>query len=916
MDLEAVLDWLNRLLIAETGQPLSDLQQVIVQQVWQGQKYRTIAHRYGCTEGHVKDVAAELWQVVSAHIGESVSKRNVQTVLPRYLQHLQHDPAQNPTQSLFQDSFQNLLWNLPTVSSQQGSSQADLAQAVQHLGHLQQQDEPSPGPFLSLVSDLSPVDQSVQAKMTANLENLSLDGPGFLGREDSFAYLHQLVKQGHRTIVIQGEGGIGKTTLAQHYLYQTGFELVLELLMAKEPQTITPVEQVVEEWLRQDLGEEPGREFGVSLGRLKRHLNQRSIGILIDNLEPALDHQGRFIAPHAGYRELFRVLSDARVKSVTLITSRDRLCEPGVNVMHYRLPGLSLGAWQQFFNQKIQDFNAQEFDPEVLVAMHQAYGGNAKAMGLLWGTILEDFEGDMVAYWQEYQDHPLSLTDLKNLIVNQVERLLRLDSNAYRVFCRLGCYRYQEIPTVPTLGLTILMWDIDPARHREIITSLRNRSLVESRKGEYWLHPVLRAEAIARLRQDDLQQTTVSIEKIETRTEWEEANRRAARFWSDRITSITTISDAIQALEAYYHFLSIADFEAAGQVLLKSRHNQWGQFLPLSSTLYRMGLIQPVLEAITTVLDRLQFPRFRCELYNILGDLYWITGQIPGAIQCQETTIAMANHSLTELPETSANHHARYSFRMLAIDSHLSIGLYHLDLWDLTTSAQWLRQVIALAENTEHARWAQKATVCLALVEAYLGHDALARTLADRSYQIILQAPSPEYTGRSAYFIQKLGQVYGVLGNIDLAWMLYQQAISFAEESHYIQVKANALKGIAELERTRKNFESAIDYHHRAIGLLEEIGAKCDLADALFQLGVSYLDLINLKLTCSEVIDGDRLNQQPIVEEERLKETAQLRKKCLEVYDRAIQLFHEINAPNQITRVQQLIIRSNLNCKP
>jgi type II secretory pathway predicted ATPase ExeA len=44
--------------------------------------------------------------------------------------------------------------------------------------------------------------------------------PSFLGRETAIAHLHQLQTQHTKIIVIQGEGGIGKTTLAQHYLQQ------------------------------------------------------------------------------------------------------------------------------------------------------------------------------------------------------------------------------------------------------------------------------------------------------------------------------------------------------------------------------------------------------------------------------------------------------------------------------------------------------------------------------------------------------------------------------------------------------------------------------------------------------------------------------------------------------------------------
>ncbi len=98
---------------------------------------------------------------------------------------------------------------------------------------------------------------------------LKLEDNNFIGRTEAIAHLNSLVNQGSKVIVIQGEGGLGKTTLAQQYLQNQGFDLVLELLMAKETQNITPAERVVEEWLKQDFDQEPGVEFGVTLGRLK-----------------------------------------------------------------------------------------------------------------------------------------------------------------------------------------------------------------------------------------------------------------------------------------------------------------------------------------------------------------------------------------------------------------------------------------------------------------------------------------------------------------------------------------------------------------------------------------------------------------------------------------------------------------------
>ena len=250
MDDEAVLVWLDTVIPSKTGEQLSELDKIILKQVWLGRKYLEIADFYGCTEGHAKDVGSRLWKLLSKVMRQKITKSNCRRVLEKCFR------------------------KAGTIS----------------------------GLFDYQVTSYSSLPVEEKELLNEVKEDIN-----FIGRNDAIQRIDDLANLGNKVIVIQGEGGLGKTTLAQQYLHSQEFDVVLELLMAKETQNITSAQRVVEEWLKQDFQQEPGLEFGVTLGRLKRQLQSKRIGILIDNLEPALDGKGRFIKPHRNYIELLRI---------------------------------------------------------------------------------------------------------------------------------------------------------------------------------------------------------------------------------------------------------------------------------------------------------------------------------------------------------------------------------------------------------------------------------------------------------------------------------------------------------------------------------------------------------------------------------------------------------------------------------
>ena len=100
-----------------------------------------------------------------------------------------------------------------------------------------------------------------------------------------------------------------------------------------------------------------------------------------------------------------------------------------------------------------------------------------------------------------------------------------------------------------------------------------------------------------------------------------------------------------------------------------------------------------------------------------------------------------------------------------------------------------------------------------------------------------------------AYVPLLLGRTYKNLENNTKSIEMYQLALAEAEKSNYKQARANVLSNLAEvyrelelqnLELKSKNLDLALSYHFKALNLLQHLEAKCDLAEAYLQLGLTH----------------------------------------------------------------------------
>ncbi|MBE9030245.1 AAA family ATPase [filamentous cyanobacterium LEGE 11480] len=774
MNANQALTWIEAVVFEEMGVQFNELQQNIFTLGWDGATYETIAQQLDYEESYVRDVGSQLFKLLKPVFGAKISKSTFKLIVQKR--------SENRT-----------ITDRPTT-----------------------------------VERNFPLPVSAPATLYPGRSN-------FLGRHGDLASLQQNLVN-HPMVLIHGEGGLGKTTLARKYLEMHDFRILSIWMPAESQAMITPVEVIVEEWLQVEFEFAPGRNFGINLDRLRRCFQQSTtkIGILIDNLEAALDGHGHLAPAHRGYLELLRFLADPALSVVTLITSREQLKEGSVTPINYRLPGLSQAIWQSYFQAHhiaISEATLQE--------IWQACGGNPKAMEILKGTAISEFEGDLEAYWQSCDRNLLINGAVQHLVRSQFDAIAQTNPAAYQLLCRLGAYRYQNVPSISALGVKAMLWDIDESQQLETIQSLRGRSLLEARRDQkFWLHPMIQTEALQRLRQAH---------------DWQETHCQAGQFWLREIACINTVDDALQILEAYHHYVEIKDYEQACEVLITPKPNRWNSNIEVGWLFYRFSLLQQMTTAITRIIDHIPIDSRAGRLYNLLGYISRLCGEPQQARNHHKTALDIAQSQRT-------HHHEpphQLALQRLEISARFNLGLCHRDLWEIHKAINDFEQVQKIAQAIDATDYVIYANCGLAYLYSCTNNR-------DQAVAYINQIPvldlQPEITawGEGCSMLY-LASTYRNIGEIEAATELYQDTIRFAESHQFVHIVANACQGMAQVHRMQQRYDQAIAQHNTAIDRLQQITAKCDLAEAYIQRGITHQATKNLTQRQADFAEATKL---------------------------------------------------------
>ena len=698
------------------------------------------------------------------------------------------------------------------------------------------------------VLDLDPKELKEQIFEQPNLN--------FLGRARAIESLNSLAKT-NRVIVIHGLGGQGKTTLAQKYLQElesNGYK-VIELYMPIDVTNIPSAQSVLDECFNQDFHKMSSSQFAVNLDRLRRILKEQKLAILIDNIESLLDENGKFIPEHSQYLELFSVLSDHATQSITIVTSRCRLLESRLrSIYNYAIPSLSQTDWQDYFT-----YSNVLFDEKSLTEMHSKLGGNAKAMTSLCGEIYMDFDRNATNFWNQRGADILALADLKDLVAGHIEGLKKLEPLAYSLLKRMGCYRYQNIPHIPVEALLYQLWDIPKATHIKIIEVLKNRSLVELVNGEYSLHPLVRAEAVHLLKQNE--------------EEFTKAHNNAADFWKAKVQSLDTDKDLLMSFEPCYHYLETNDLNKIIEIflspnLLEDEHLHMVFYRRLSPTL--------VLELLGKVEEKtLLLPPEKGKLILALvksfrGSLHFFSGELQKSVLEFEASIKIIEQ--INSPQLI----------FFLLSNVFQVFTCKLELGEIDEAIVLIKPYIDNIDRykyVNHPLIQQLFSAYPQLVQSFilameLKHDA-SIALAEETYEAITNRPLSMFDTSRGCACLYLGFVCVMNKRFEQALKIYNTALKFSCKTSHRQLEGKAMYGLAETYRNIGDLPKAKEFCLQAKDILTKIESKLDLAKVLVE----------------EALIAREMQEHGYDDN----------------FEKAIALFTELNAPKQVARVRKLM---------
>jgi hypothetical protein len=294
MNVNQLLQFVDRLVVERTGKHLDDVQRAVVEGTWERQTYDDIAQKCHVTKNHIADVGSELWQLLSEILREDIKKTNFRSSLERvYIE------SSDNSNNIYHINGSNNNFCPTQISNQ-----------------------------LSPINKLKQSDINTQS--TSHYRDLTVAPQiiNFYARESELKTLsNSILNQNTRLISVLGLSGIGKTTLVKRFVDLNLQEF--EVIIWKNLKFPKSLELLVNDLL--NICQQEAKEtIDDKLKQLLDVFKEKKCLIVLDDVHNIFfsgKFAGQYQAEYQDYQNFFTMITEVEHQSHIILISQEQCAE-------------------------------------------------------------------------------------------------------------------------------------------------------------------------------------------------------------------------------------------------------------------------------------------------------------------------------------------------------------------------------------------------------------------------------------------------------------------------------------------------------------------------------------------------------------------------------------------------------------